>query len=71
MLDDAQSLEKMSQFLQTLILMWTVLETLAQKGIFQKPLWKTKSLEFPLKLNKFPEASDQMTMTLRLQESLV
>ena len=34
----------------------------------QKPLWKMKSLEFLVKIKKFPEASDQMTKTLRPPE---
>jgi hypothetical protein len=39
-----------------------------QKGDFQKPLWKMKSLEFLVKRKKFPEASDQMEKTLRPPE---
>jgi hypothetical protein len=38
--------------------MWTVLETLGQKGNVQKPLWKMKSLELLVKLKKFLEAPD-------------
>ena len=67
-LDVAQSLEKMAQFVHSLVLLWTVLETLGQKGNVQKPLWKMKSLEFLVKMKKFPEASDQMTKTLRAPE---
>ena len=67
-LDVAQSLEKMAQFLHSLAYLWTVLETLGQKGNFQKPLWKMKSLEFLVKRKKFPEASDQMEKTLRPPE---
>ena len=34
-LDVAQSLEKMAQFVHSLVLLWTVLETLGQKGNVQ------------------------------------
>ena len=64
-LDVPQSLEKMAQFVHSLVLLWTVLETLGQKGNVQKPLWKMKSLEFLVKMKKFPGASDQMSKTLR------
>ena len=44
--------------------MWTVLETFGQNRNVQKPLGKMKNLEFPVKLKKLTEASDQMTQIL-------
>jgi hypothetical protein len=44
--------------------MWAVLEALGQNRSVQQPLGKMKSLEFLMKIKKFPEASDQMTQIL-------
>lgn len=63
-LEHSNYFEQIKHFVQSLVQMWTVLETFGQNRNVQRPLGKMKNLEFPVKLKKLTEASDQMTQIL-------
>ena len=63
-LEDAKYLEQRKHFVYYPVKKWAVLENLRQNRNVQKSLGKMKIIGFLVKINEFPEASDQMTQNL-------